>query len=154
MPARAGDHAVYFFLFALLCAAPVRADQLPSLAWNCWVGGNVPLKINCIHERSQPLPKNAPEDTDIELEAQLLDQLREKSRNGGAALPDGVEWKRTDILHEGGQWTIRSNVYPEAALLDENGIARVVSSVLCPANIPCAVKVRDSLFKEISVRGE
>ena len=144
MLARIGSYAIFPFLIFMLFMgmAPAQADQLASLNWNCWMDGHAPVRINCIHERAQPLPRNAPEDTDIELENQLRDQLKIKSSGRKAPILEGMEWKNIEILHEGAQWTIHIHAYPAGASLDESQINKVANAVLCPASTPCKVKVR------------
>lgn len=133
------------FLAALLClgAASARADVLPSLAWNCWVSGQNPAQINCIHQRGQ-LPQTAPADPDSELEAQVLGQLHESKRSGKTAKPEGVEWRNIDVLHKGAGWTVKIHSYPQGMLLEESQLNKLVKAVLCPRDIPCAVTLRNT----------
>jgi len=155
VPACTGRFALPLLLAPVLCLSPVsvRADQLSTLAWNCWAAGQDPLRISCVHERSQPLPKGAPEDTDIELETQLNEQLREKGHRGKAPILAGMEWQNIEILHRGAQWTVQVRAYPSATILDDKQIAKVVKAVLCPANMPCEAKVRKPVDGEISGQG-
>jgi hypothetical protein len=139
---------VTFFIFLLLSPASSRADQLSTLVWNCWVGEINPLKLNCIHERGKPLPKTAPEDTDIELEKQLTNQLREKSLSGDNATLEGVEWKNIKILHSGVQWSIHVAENKSGAKSDQNMIVKIGTGILCPSTIPCSVKIHQPTLKE------
>ncbi len=137
----AGGCAKHVLLLVLLCLCTVsaHADQLSSLTWNCWTGSLDMAEIDCIHERGQPPLKGAPEDTDIELETQVLGQIRKKTHSGEAAKVEGLDWKNIKVLHKGAQWTIKVHFQPSGALWDENQLARLVTAVLCPGNIPCAV---------------
>ena len=144
------SYAAYPFLAVLLClgAAPARADMLPSLAWNCWVSGQNPAQINCIHERGQ-LQKNTPEDPDSELEAQVLGQLQERKLSGETAKLGGVEWRNIDVLHKGARWAVKIHSYPQGEVLGESRLNRLVKAVLCPIDIPCTVALRNATQRGI-----
>lgn len=147
----ANSYAKHVILFALLCLCSVsaQADQLSSLAWNCWTGSLGLTEINCIHERGQPLPKGAPEDTDIELETQVLDQVRKKTRNEETAKVEDMDWKNIEILHKGAQWTIKVHSQPNGTLWDKTRFVRLVTAVLCPGNIPCTVVIHKPAPQDI-----
>ena len=138
----AGSYAKYAILFVLLCLCTVsaQADEHPSLVWNCWADSQDSIRVDCVHERTQ-LPKNASDDTDSELEAQVLDQVREKSHSGEPARLDGLEWKNIEVMHKGAKWTINVYSYRNGTLRDENRLTKLATMVLCPQNIPCAVTI-------------
>ncbi|GEM_PF-6321211 len=133
---------------ALLClgAASARADVLPSLAWNCWAGGQNPAQVSCVHRRGPlplPLSQTALEDPDSELEAQVLGQLLEKKRSMGTATVEGVEWRNIDVLHKGARWTVKVHSYPQGVLGEEGRFNKLVKAVLCPTDTPCTVTFRN-----------
>ena len=137
-----GSYAKYAILLALscLCAVSARADEHPSLAWNCWADEQGSSMVSCIHERAQ-LPKTALDDTDSELETHVLDQIREKTRSGEAAKLGGLEWKNIEVVHKGAKWTINVYSYRIAALRDESWLTKLATMALCPLNIPCTVTI-------------
>ena len=81
-------------------------------------------------------------DTDIELETQVLDNIRKKTRNGKTAKVEGLDWKNIVIQHKGAQWTIKGHSQPDVMLWDETQLVRLATAVLCSGNVPCTIVIR------------
>lgn len=132
------------FLAALLCLGTVlaKADEPPLvpsyLAWACWLGDEVPVKIICIHDRAH-IYQVAPDNPDDELEAAILDKIYERILSEKTAGLEAFAQEHKEALHMDEIWFINIWSKPYKESWDENRLQRLVAAGLCPGNIPCKV---------------